>query len=543
MADERQNIVELTELELKKVYNDQRLRSINIEKQEIEVIKETIKQLDKEIVSRKTLIQNLAQTTKDFAKSFDKFGKSMKEQKEIVDDVNASLGIVGSKGPNNGETKGTLSSILGELKKFQFGKAASSLSATGAASFGNTIKALSGATGIATAAITALGTAVKYYINNIHEPAAKKEIALSQQLGVGYNQRRYWKNWGFNDWTQRIQLGLSSDEQIALATTAAGIRRPRLDESARTEIETLYKGLMPNYKQWGLDTKTLGTIFKAYTQAGKFPIEKIGGHFYNLMESVQGSGYTIQEFAEVLDNSVMRLKNFGINLDTFAQTAKGYGEYIRQGKISTSAVSATDITQTSIGKRAWLADVLQKHGFINLGLSKSAGPLEKAEALAGLNLSEAQVLEMVSKIAQKPGVEFSGMLEGAANQRERELRLAAIIRNILPQVLPYNLGETTRGLSAHDIATFHATKPSPISTTTPSLEQLETYVQSEEFMKNPMTYLAKTFGVGTLKNLPKIFAAINAMSQLSELFKVFTKEVERILKEIKIADSGEVEKT
>ena len=57
------------------------------------------------------------------------------------------------------------------------------------------------------------------------------------------------------------------------------------------------------------------------------------------MRSVEGTGWTTSEYADILGKNVMYLKNFGVNLDTYSKDLLKYGQAIRQEKLTAEDIA------------------------------------------------------------------------------------------------------------------------------------------------------------------------------------------------------------
>ena len=464
MADEirDENIGELTRLTLKKFELELKKQEVNLSKEKKKEYETAIQQTKKEIALKiqqmkvgdssilsikKELAakKELQKIYEDQVKIIQQSNKSLREQNEAIRDLQKSTG--------QRNTDITAGNILGALKGFNFTKASQMFNNAGrlAGVASNTIKALGGAAGIASATLTTLAVAGKFYLNDVLLPSIQKQNLIGQRLGLGLADRNYFKSYGISDWITRAGFGLSSDQMLQMYSAATGALRTR--SFSGTNLSDMYKSIAISSRLWGTDVNTLGTIFRAYTQQNKnMPMDLLAGHFNRLMENVKDTGMTTEEFTEILSNSSMFLKNFGVNLDDYARRMKGYGKYLEEGQLSTKDITAQNMMSADTGRMAFLAKLLQDTGKINLGLGENASPLAMARALKERGLTNAEVTAMLRDIALKPGTQLSGLLSGAKNARERELMLAELFSVQLQQLTPYHL--VADQMSASSFASF-----------------------------------------------------------------------------------------
>lgn len=534
MADEirDENIGELTRLTLKKFELELKKQEVNLSKEKKQEYETAIQQTKKEIALKIQQLKvgdssilsikkelaakkELQKIYEDQVKIIQQSNKSLREQNEAIRDLQKSTG--------QRNTDITAGNILGALKGFNFTKASQMFNNAGrlAGVASNTIKALGGAAGIASATLTTLAVAGKFYLNDVLLPSIQKQNLIGQRLGLGLADRNYFKSYGISDWITRAGFGLSSDQMLQMYSAATGALRTR--SFSGTNLSDMYKSIAISSRLWGTDVNTLGTIFRAYTQQNKnMPMDLLAGHFNRLMENVKDTGMTTEEFTEILSNSSMFLKNFGVNLDDYARRMKGYGKYLEEGQLSTKDITAQNMMSADTGRMAFLAKLLQDTGKINLGLSSNASPLAMARALKERGLTNAEVTAMLRDIALKPGTQLSGLLSGAKNARERELMLAELFSVQLQQLTPYHL--VADQMSASSFASFGPNaKMQVLGGTDENMARMEAQANIVTFTTGSLGTKAQISTTIVLQGLAKIInilkVAINASDVVVRQFQ------------------------
>lgn len=534
MADEirDENIVELTRLTIRKVLLEQERKLNAADQKRVDQINAAIKQIENETAKRKAYIQignqTLGQVEKEInkkkelkklyeetAKAIQESGKALKDQAKAIEELQRTTG--------QRNTDVTIGNIFGALKGFNFGKAFQMFTDAGKMGglLNNTFKALGGAAGIASATLTTLAVAGKFYLNDVLLPSIQKQNLIGQRLGLGLADRNYFKSYGISDWITRAGFGLSSEQMLQMYSAATGALRTR--SFSGTNLSDMYKSIAISSRLWGTDVNTLGTIFRAYTQQNKnMPMDLLAGHFNRLMENVKDTGMTTEEFTEILSNSSMFLKNFGVNLDDYARRMKGYGKYLEEGQLSTKDITAQNMMSADTGKMAFLAKLLQDTGKINLGISSNASPLAMARALKERGLTNAEVTAMLRDIALKPGSQLSGLLSGARNARERELMLAELFSVQLQQLTPYHL--VADQMSAASFSSFGPNaKMQVLGGTDETMARMEAQANIATFATGSLGTKAQISTTIVLQGLAKIInilkVAINASDVIVRQFQ------------------------
>ena len=517
MAEENnENIVELTRLTLRKAVLEQERQSLSLDKKKKQALDTEINQLKADIQTRTKSLEigkrtregiekelaakkSLQKLYEEQIKVINKSGVAIKEQIKAIEEMQRATG------ERNKDV--TFGSVFNALKGFRFGEAARLF--TDAGKMGgllkNTFTALGGAAGVASAALTTLAVAGKFYLDEVLTPSIQKQNIIGQRLGVGFEQRELFKNSGLRDWITRAGFGLSAEQMVNMYSAATGTLRTRAGQG--TNLTDMYKSMAISSRLWGTDVNTLGTIFRAYTQQNKLmPMDMLAGHFDRLMRNVQDTGMTTEEFTEILANSSMLLKNFGVNLDEFARRMKGYGKYLEEGQLSTKDLTAQNMMGADTGRMGFLAKLLQESGQVNLGVSSNASPLVLARALKEKNLTNAQVTAMLKNIALQPGSQLSGLLSGARNARERELMLAELFSVQLQQLTPYHLVADQMSAS-----TFYGFGPN---------SKLQTLEGTDKSMSEMETQaIGATFATGSLGGKVNITTAI-VLTSLAKLLNI-----------------------
>lgn len=533
MAEElNENVIDLVKLNLQKVKLQQELRLFQLSQEELKIKADELKKIERLIESVKNSLKvgekhvnkikeeieakkNLQKIYEEQIKVINQSGIAIKEQQRAIEEWQKKTGLR--------NTSITAGNILGALKGFNFGKAFLMFSDAGKMGgvLSNTFKALGGAAGIASATLTTLAVAGKFYLNEVLLPSVQKQNLIGQRLGIGLSDRELFKSSGISDWITRAGFGLSSEQMLQMYSTATGSLRTRAGEG--TNLSDMYKSIAISSRLWGTDVNTLGTIFRAYTQQNKnMPMDLLAGHFNRLMENVKDTGMTTEEFTEILSNSSMFLKNFGVNLDDYARRMKGYGKYLEQGQLSTKDLTAQNVMSADTGKMGFLAKLLQESGQVNLGVSSNASPLVLARALKEKGLTNAQVTEMLKNIALQPGSQLSGLLSGARTARERELMLAELFSVQLQQLTPYHL--VSDQMSASSFYGFAADKSlQALSGEDESMARMEAQANIATFATGSLGTKAQISTTIVLQGLAKIInilkVAINASDVIVRQFQ------------------------
>ena len=432
MADEirDENIVELTKLSLKKVLLELENTFLNLDKakkkaqekeisqlkediavrtQKIKVGETSILEIKKEIAAKKELQKIYDEQVKLIQQS----NKSIKEQNEAIRNLQRSM-KEGS-GQNVRDTNATFGSLFNTLKGFNFKEFATTwTSAKGIVGVtSNSIAALGGAAGIASGAVTGLAVGAKMFWDNIVVPSSRMRNVAGQQLGIGVENRNFLGGKWLNEWAGRAFLGYSADEQRDMYSALVGAMRIN-PERNKMQYQTALTGMMAAQRTWGTDTQTLAKIAKAFVQVG-VATERLFPKFDALMRSVEGTGWTTSEYSSVLANNIMYLKNFGVNIDTFAGELKKYGNMIREEKLSMQDVSTGGWQNESTGNLAFMAQEFLKSGLISereLGAGLGDTVFAQAGAMKeylGKKIKAGEISEIVSLFESNPM--FRGLME------------------------------------------------------------------------------------------------------------------------------------
>lgn len=518
MAEEiNEQIIDLTQLTLKKAMMELSMRDLKLSENEMKLKKEELNQIKQQIkehlnflkIGEKSTVairreieakKQLQKTYQDQIEIIKKSGQALKDQIKAIKEIQQQTG--------QRSEDITIGNVWGALKGFNVGNAVKMFNAAGniGGLWANSVKALGGAAGIAGTALTALAAAGKVYLNDVLLPSIQKQNLIGQKLGIGLEDRGLLSSHGIKDWITRIGFGLSSEQMLQMYSTATGALRRETFKG--NNLADMYKSIAISNKVWGTDVNALGTIFRAYAQQNKVPMNMLAGHFNTLMESIRDTGMTNEEFTEIMANSSMMLKNFGISLDEYARRMKGYGKYLEQGQLSTKDLTAQNVMSADTGKMGFLAKLLQDSGQVNLGVSSNASPLALARALKEKGLTNAQVTAMLKNIALQPGSQLSGLLSGARNARERELMLAELFSVQLQQLTPYHL--VSDQMSASSFYGFGADK------------SLQTLGGQDKTMQEMETQaIGVNFATGGLANKASVSAAIvlNAIAKMVNIWK------------------------
>lgn len=418
MAEEKdQNLVELTTLtlrkamlEIEKKYLDVNSKSYKKLEEKIKATESEIKQREKSIeINNKTRIaiekENAAREASikiyaDQEKAIRKSNASFIKQWADLDKAQKSTGM------RNLET--TYGTLFKTLKGGNIGETLLQFKSAGLA-FGtlkNTVAALGGAAGIAVTSIGLLAKGAQIAYDNLVAPSARMRNVAGQQLGISAANRNLFGGQFLKEWANRFSLGYSAEEQQSLFSTLVGA--VRLNPTSNTALyERGLEGLMSAQRIWGVDNATLGTISKAYIQVG-VSAERLGSKFDMLMRNVDGTGWTTSEYSTVLANNVMYLKNFGVNIDTFASELKGYGNLVKQEKLTLQDVSTGGWQRETTGNLAFMAQEFLKSGLISereLGAGLGDTVFAQAGALKeylGKKIKAGEISEIVQLLETNP---------------------------------------------------------------------------------------------------------------------------------------------
>lgn len=452
MADDRQNIIDLTQITIEKVLLEQKNKLLDVESKEFKQNEARIKQIKLEIEQKKAALtvgkSTIGQITTEIAKKkelqkiyeehvkiIQQSGKSIKEQNKLITQLQKNMSK--ESGQEIRDTTSTFGTLFSLFKGFDVKKLATTWTSAGKGIgvLSNSLKALTGAGSVAAGAIAATLMAAEAWHEHIFSPFAKQRNVLGQTLGIGYEGREYFQTKMFSNFMKRVSLGYTPDEYVSLLAAGANVSR----KGGMMPAENIAEKMGQVNRLWGTNISSLVPIFKAYKQQ-ELPEKRLASHFTMLMENIENTGFTTQEFTDILANSAMYLKNFGVDLDRFAKNLTKYGEYIEKGQISITALTPQNVNKADTGQMAFLAQMLQKYGFVNFGLDKNAGPMAWARALKDIPINGESMKRMLTQIALKPGSELHGILGGARNQRELELTVAEMVDTILPKLASaYNI--------------------------------------------------------------------------------------------------------
>jgi hypothetical protein len=122
--------------------------------------------------------------------------------------------------------------------------------------------------------------------------------------------------------------------------------------------------------------------------------------FHELMSSIEGTGFTTNEFTNFLAQDSMYLKNFGVNLDTYSKELMRYGNLYRQERISAAGLRAGGFQGEQAGNLAYLAEGMLRSGVISeaeLGAGLGSSIMQKSGAMREY-LGKGITVERISKI-------------------------------------------------------------------------------------------------------------------------------------------------
>lgn len=436
------------EIQAKKEYIQAQRDMIVVEGRTIKSIEQKVtkeKALRTEYEKEEKLIKALGMARRQEAKAIDELRKKFNIKKEF--DPNITLGTLGK------NLKALNFAGLGQA----FSKAGGSMKI-----LTNSLKALGGTGTVAGGAVTAFAMAAKAFHDNIFSPFARQTNVIGQTLGIGYEGRKYFSGEMLSSFIDRAMLGYSSEEYTKLLEASAGIHR-----GGQNDIQTIYntaEKMGQINRLWGANITQLAPIFKAYKQQG-LPTERLASHFDLLMQNMENTGFTTQEFTEIMANSSMYLKNFGVNLDVFAGQLKQYGQYVEQGQISLASLTPQNVSKAETGQMAFLAQMLQKYGFMNFGLDQNADPRAWARALKDMPIKPEEMKKALTQISLIKGSPLYNLVGGSTkNKRELELILAETIDTIFPKLASaYNI--STGNMKASDVWKY-TTEPPKFETIT-----------------------------------------------------------------------------
>ena len=427
MAEElNENVVDLVKLNLQKVKLQQELSLFQLSKDELKIKKDELKNTEKLIESVKNSLKvgekhvnkikeeieakkNLQKIYEDQIKVIKQSGASLKDQIKAIENWQKTTG--------QRNTSITAGNILGALKGFDISKSLLMFADAGkwAGVASNTIKALGGSAGLASSAITGLAVGAKMFWDNIVVPSSRMRNVAGQQLGVGIENRNLLGGKWLNEWASRAFLGYSADEQRDMYSALVGAMRINPMQN-KAQYQTALTGMMAAQRTWGTDTQTLARINKAFFQVG-VSSERLFPKFDALMRSIEGTGWTTNEYSSVLANNIMYLKRFGVNIDTFAGELKKYGNMIREEKLTLQDVSTGGWQGESTGNLAFMAQEFLKSGLISeseLGAGLGDTVFAQAGAMKeylGKKIKAGEISEIVSLFETNPM--FRGLMESS----------------------------------------------------------------------------------------------------------------------------------
>jgi len=424
MAEElNENIIELTRLTLKKAILQQELKLAKSDENRTKQINLAIKNIEAETAKRRAYIQIGNQTVQQIEKEISKkkelqktyeeqvkiiqaSSKSIKEQNIAIKDLQRNMSK--QSGREVRDITSTFGTVLTTLKGFDVKKFATTWTSAGGV-IGlakNSIAALGGAASASALGLGLLAKGIMVAYDNLVAPSARMRNVAGQQLGISAENRNLFGGQFLKQWANRFSLGYSAEEQSALFSTLVGA--VRLNPTTNTKLyENSLQGLMSAQRIWGVDNATLGTISKAYSQVG-VSAERLGSKFDMLMRNVDGTGWTTSEYSTVLANNVMYLKNFGVNIDTFAQELKGYGNLVRQEKLTLQDVGTGGWQRETTGNLAFMAQEFLKSGLISereLGAGLGDTVFAQAGALKeylGKKIKAGEISEIVQLFESNP---------------------------------------------------------------------------------------------------------------------------------------------
>lgn len=424
MAEElNENIIELTRLTLKKAILQQELKLAKSDENRTKQINLAIKNIEAETAKRRAYIQIGNQTVQQIEKEISKkkelqktyeeqvkiiqaSSKSIKEQNIAIKDLQRNMSK--QSGREVRDITSTFSTVLTTLKGFDVKKFATTWTSAGGV-IGlakNSIAALGGAASASALGLGLLAKGIMVAYDNLVAPSARMRNVAGQQLGISAANRNLFGGQFLKEWANRFSLGYSTEEQASLYSTLVGA--VRLNPTTNTKLyESGLQGLMSAQRIWGVDNATLGTISKAYSQVG-VSAERLGSKFDMLMRNVDGTGWTTSEYSTVLANNVMYLKNFGVNIDTFAQELKGYGNLVKQEKLTLQDVSTGGWQRETTGNLAFMAQEFLKSGLISereLGAGLGDTVFAQAGALKeylGKKIKAGEISEIVQLFESNP---------------------------------------------------------------------------------------------------------------------------------------------
>lgn len=393
--------------EAKKIQERIKLTEQLIKKQKelLDLGGKTQKALDKEIAVKQANLKFYAEEEKAIRAAGANLAVQLQKLKQLQADT----------GERNRDV--TFGNLFSSLKGFRFSEVAFNFTSAGkwAGVASNTIKALGGAAGIASGAVTGLAVGAKMFWDNIVVPSSRMRNVAGQQLGIGVENRNLLGGKWLNEWASRAFLGYSADEQRDMYSALVGAMRINPEQN-KMQYQTALTGMMAAQRTWGTDTQTLARINKAFVQVG-VTSERLFPKFDALMRSIEGTGWTTNEYSSVLANNIMYLKRFGVNIDTFAGELKKYGNMIREEKLTLQDVSTGGWQGESTGNLAFMAQEFLKSGLISeseLGAGLGDTVFTQAGAMKeylGKKIKAGEISEIVSLFETNPM--FRGLMESS----------------------------------------------------------------------------------------------------------------------------------
>lgn len=479
MADEtldQQNVINLTKATLSTALIQVERERLRLDQQELEAQKKLVKegsqraaQLDKEInqIQRKINIQSkeLATSQKEIQTKRDAIVVGNRTLKGISDEIKAkealqkeyatTVSLIKKSGASYKEQQKAIKNLQqqmkqkfggkdfmpqlpgfkamwGAAKRGDFEAVAKTFKEAGGAQglLGNVIKTF-GRAGIV---VSSLATAFRIFRDNVIVPSARMQNLAGQQMGVAAGSRNLWGGSWIGSWANRALLGYSAQEQQGLFSSLVDAMRISPNApGAKGEYQNALTGMMAVQRIWGTDTNTLGRIYKAFYQTGT-----TSGHlserFNRLMRSVEGTGWTTSEYADILAKNMMYLKNFGVNLDVYSKDLLKYGQAIREEKLTAEEIGPRMRGESS-QEMGFVARKMLESGIISekeLGAGLGDNLFKQAGALRAFSAINPQRYRQMMFRLYHTNPQYRSLLENAGVLGDELAEWEFMTRNNLP---------------------------------------------------------------------------------------------------------------
>lgn len=423
-----------TLLNQQKQLNAVAAKEMQVKRDAIIVGGRTLQAVEKEIEAKEALQKEYTTTVSLIKKS----GASYKEQQKAIKNLQQQMKQKFGGKDFMPEVPGW-KAMLGAAKRGDYEAVAKTFKEVGGTKglIGNVFKSMGRFGFLLSAAgtgLSMLATGAKVLRDNLILPSARMQNLAGQQLGVAAGSRNLWGGSWIGSWYNRALLGYSAQEQQGLFSSLVDAMRisPNAPGS-KGEYQNALTGMMAVQRIWGTDTNTLGRIYKAFYQTGT-----TSGHlserFNRLMRSVEGTGWTTSEYADILAKNMMYLKNFGVNLDVYSRDLLKYGQAIRQEKLTAEEIGPKMRGESS-QEMGFVARKMLESGIISekeLGAGLGDNLFKQAGALRVLSTKDPMRYKQLLFRLYHTDPQYRSLLENAGVLGDELAEWELMTRNSLP---------------------------------------------------------------------------------------------------------------